>query len=173
MAQRVSVWAVWLVAGVLSGCAAQGTLPPQPHVDVAAEQAAADRAYAAGDMAQAESLYDALTRAVPDDADVWYRLGNARFRLQHPDDAVVAYARAVQLKPDHAQALYNLGVVRLKQAQAAMIGAAQAAAPGDALRRDGARVAQRLSRVADDMGTRGNGDGGAPPFIIEPDAPSH
>jgi cytochrome c-type biogenesis protein CcmH/NrfG len=161
-----------MVAGALalSACAGHATLPTakSPN-DVARDEQAANRAYAAGDLRHAADLYEAVVAAAPDDADAWYRLGNARFRLQKPDDAVAAYEQAVKIRPDHAQALYNLGVVRLKQAQAAMIASAQAGKPGDPLRRDSGRIAQRLARVGDDIGSRGKGDGGAPPFIVEPD----
>ncbi|QWT21892.1 tetratricopeptide repeat protein [Bacillus sp. NP157] len=134
----------------------------------------AGQAYAAGDIRHAADLYQAVVDAQPGDADAWFRLGNARFRLQQQDDAVQAYDRAIHLRPEFAEAQYNLGVVRLKQAQAAMIASAQAGKPGDTLRRDSSRIAQRLARVADDVGTRGKGEGegGAPPFIVEP-ADSH
>jgi cytochrome c-type biogenesis protein CcmH/NrfG len=161
-----------LIAGVvaLAACAGHGTLPNATEAsDVAQQEQEADHAYAAGDIRHAADLYASVVTASPDDAEAWYRLGNARFRLQEPDDAVVAYEHAIKLRPDHAQALYNLGVVRLKQAQAAMIASAQAGKPGDPLRRDSGRIAQRLAKVGDDIGTRGKGDGGAPPFIVEPD----
>lgn len=154
----------------LAGCAAHGTLPPQDHAaDAAQQEQAANRAYASGDIRHAAGLYESVVAAVPDDADAWYRLGNARFRLQKLDDAGLAYERAIKIQPDHAQALYNLGVVRLKQAQAALVASAQAGEPGDRLRRDSGRIVQRLARVGDDVGPRNKGDGGAPPFIVEPD----
>ncbi|HEY4092281.1 MAG TPA: tetratricopeptide repeat protein [Luteibacter sp.] len=168
---RVSlVGSVGMTVALLAGCASHATLPPpKPTVDVAKDAEDAKHAYAAGDMRQAADLYQAIVEAQPDDADAWFRLGNARFRLQQPDEAVLAYGHAIQIRPADPQVQYNLGVVRLKQAQAAMIASAQAGKPGDTLRRDSARIAQRLSRVADDVGTRGKGDGGAPPFIVEPD----
>jgi cytochrome c-type biogenesis protein CcmH/NrfG len=161
-----------MIAGVfaLGACAGHGTLPAakSPH-DVARDEHDANRAYTAGDIRHASELYESVVTAEPDDAEAWYRLGNARFRLQKPDEAVTAYEHAVKIRPDHAQALYNLGVVRLKQAQAAMIASAQAGKPGDRLRRDSGRIAQRLAKVGDDIGPRSKGNGGAPPFIVEPD----
>lgn len=166
----ISTMRVPLMAGLLAlaGCAAHGTLPEPPRMpDVQQRELEADRAYAQGDIQHAADLYEAIVQVLPDDADAWFRLGNARFRLQRPDDAVTAYGRAIQIKPDHARALYNMGVVRLKQAQAAMIASAQAGRPGDPLRRDSGHIAQRLARVGDDLGSQGKGDGGAPPFIVE------
>ncbi|WP_185754328.1 tetratricopeptide repeat protein [Luteibacter sp. 9135] len=161
---------VSLLAGLmaLAGCAAHGTLPESPQgADVAQREREAHLAYAHGDMQRAADLYEALVRDTPDDADAWFHLGNARFRLQRQDDAVLAYDRAIQISPGDARALYNLGVVRLKQAQAAMLDSAQAGKPGDPLRGDGLRIAQRLAKVGDDLGSHGKADGGAPPFIVE------
>lgn len=157
------------VAG-LAGCAGHGTLPARdPSAEATRQEQAANQAYATGDIRTAAELYESVVAAMPDDADAWYRLGNARFRLQKLDDASTAYERSIKLRPDHAQALYNLGVVRLKQAQAAMVASARAGEPGDQLRRDSGRIVQRLARVGDDVGARNKGDGGAPPFIVEPD----
>lgn len=155
---------------VLAGCAGHATRPAQDRTaEAARNEQAAQQAYASGDIRHAADLYESVVAATPDDAEAWYRLGNARFRLRKLDDAGLAYERAIKLKPDHAQALYNLGVVRLKQAQAAMVASAQAGEPGDRLRRDSGRIVQRLARVGDDVGARNKGDGGAPPFIVEPD----
>jgi tetratricopeptide (TPR) repeat protein len=138
-------------------------------VEATRQEQAANQAYATGDIRTAAELYESVVAATPDDADAWYRLGNARFRLQKLDEASAAYERSIKLRPDHAQALYNLGVVRLKQAQAAMVASARAGEPGDQLRSDSGRIVQRLARVGDDVGARNKGDGGAPPFIVEPD----
>lgn len=170
MQRVISGWPAAAAFLLLAGCASHGTRPPaKPSIDVDRESQEARQAYAAGDMRRAADLYAAIVDAQPEDAEAWFLLGNTRFRLQQPDEAVAAYGRAIQARPGYAQAQYNLGVVRLKQAQAAMIASAEAGKPGDTLRRDSARIAQRLSRVADDVGTRSKGDGGAPPFIVEPD----
>ena len=165
-----------LALGILTlvGCAGHGTHPSvaEGNPPAVASREEAKIAYVAGDMPHAAALYQALVEAQPDDAELWYRLGNARFRQQQTDEAVAAYERAIQLRPDYARALYNLGVVRLKQAQSAMLASAQAGKPGDPLRRDSGRIAQRLAKVGDDMPMHGRGDGGAPPFIVDAeDAP--
>jgi tetratricopeptide (TPR) repeat protein len=163
---------VSLIATIVgfAGCTGHGTLPVQDHAaDAAQEERAANRAYASGDIHHAAELYESVVVAVPDDADAWYRLGNARFRLQKLDEAGAAYERAIKIRPDDARSLYNLGVVRLKQAQAALVASAQAGEPGDRLRSDSGRIVQRLASVGDDVGSRNKGNGGAPPFIVEPD----
>ena len=154
---------------VLAGCAGHRTLPaPDRGADAARDGQAANQAYTSGDIPHAAALYESVVAATPDDPNAWFRLGNARFRLQKLDDAGQAYERAIKLRPGYAQALYNLGVVRLKQAQAALVASAQASDPGDGLRSDSSRIVQRLARVGDDVGARNKGNGGAPPFIVEP-----
>jgi tetratricopeptide (TPR) repeat protein len=67
-------------------------------------------AWEAGDHATAVSL---LARAVQGDApaSVWFDLGLARQDLRDLDGAAVAYRKAIEIKPDHAEATLNLGVV--------------------------------------------------------------
>jgi tetratricopeptide (TPR) repeat protein len=63
-----------------------------------------------GDHATAASL---LERAVAGDApaSVWFDLGFARQDLRDTIGAATAYRRALELKPDYAEAALNLGVV--------------------------------------------------------------
>ena len=55
--------------------------------------------------AQVEALVNQLAqrlRAEPDDAQGWYMLGRSYAALERPNDAAVAYAKAVALVPDEA-----------------------------------------------------------------------
>jgi tetratricopeptide (TPR) repeat protein len=63
-----------------------------------------------GDHATAVSL---LERAVRGEApsSVWFDLGLVRQDLRDHDGAAGAYRRAIEIKPDHAEAALNLGVV--------------------------------------------------------------
>jgi tetratricopeptide (TPR) repeat protein len=63
-----------------------------------------------GDAAVAIGL---LERAVQSDApaSVWFDLGLARQDLREYDKAASAYRKALELKPDYAEAALNLGVV--------------------------------------------------------------
>jgi tetratricopeptide (TPR) repeat protein len=63
-----------------------------------------------GDHTLAASL---LERAVAGDvpAPVWFDLGLARQDLRDHDGAASAYRKALEMKPDHAEAALNLGVV--------------------------------------------------------------
>jgi len=67
-------------------------------------------AFEDGDHALAASL---LERAMADDAPapVWFDLGLVRQDLRDYDKAVKAYRRALDIKPDYAEAALNLGTV--------------------------------------------------------------
>jgi tetratricopeptide (TPR) repeat protein len=63
-----------------------------------------------GDTAVAVTL---LERAVGSDApaSVWFDLGVARQDLRDDDGAATAYRKAIEIKPDYAEAALNLGIV--------------------------------------------------------------
>jgi tetratricopeptide (TPR) repeat protein len=63
-----------------------------------------------GDHAAAVSL---LERAAAGDApaSVWFNLGLARQDLRDYSGSAAAYRKAIEIKPDHAEAALNLGVV--------------------------------------------------------------
>lgn len=144
----LAVCMIWL-----AGCASHPARHPSRSAsnvrlgNVLQQEHDADAAYATGDMQRAALLYDRLVKAVPSEPDYWYRLGNARFRLQQPDEAVIDYGRAIALKPDHARAWHNLGIVRLKQAHAAMLASAQGAKTDEPLRHASERIATQLAHI--------------------------
>jgi tetratricopeptide (TPR) repeat protein len=67
-------------------------------------------AFEDGDLARAASL---LERAVTGEAppSVWFDLGLVRQDLRDREGAVIAYRKAIELKPDYTEAALNLGVV--------------------------------------------------------------
>lgn len=50
------------------------------------------------------------TRAEPSNAEAWFNLGSAYWKLGRHREAADAWREAVRLKPDDAEAWYNLGV---------------------------------------------------------------
>lgn len=104
----------------------------------------ADAAYRGGRLADAERLYAALARAVPEEAPYWYRLGNVFARANRSEEAVLAYRQTLLRDAGHARALHNLAVVRLRQAQAAFEESARVAVPGDAVHEESRRMTAML-----------------------------
>lgn len=76
---------------------------------------AANEAYAADKHADAKRLYLKVLES-GSQANVFYNLGNACFRLGEFGQAAVAYERALALKPGHREAAANLRVLREKTA---------------------------------------------------------
>ena len=63
-----------------------------------------------GDHTAAESLLErAVASGAP--ASVWFDLGLARQDLRDYDKAAAAHRKALELKPDYAEAALNLGIV--------------------------------------------------------------
>jgi cytochrome c-type biogenesis protein CcmH/NrfG len=108
-------------------------------------QAAALRAYNKGEDAQAESLYLGLLRLSPSDAETHLRLGNLYARSGRPDRAADSYIQTLMVDPADTRAWYNLGIVRQRQAQAALIEAHARLPQGDPRR---ARVETLATCVA-------------------------
>lgn len=78
------------------------------HVEAAARLGRL--AWEDGEIALAANLLErAAQTEVP--ASVWFDLGLVRQDLRDDAGAVAAYRKAIDLKPDHAEATFNLGVV--------------------------------------------------------------
>lgn len=108
-------------------------------------------AYAGNEDDRAEKLLLGLTRAVPNDGEAWFYLGNLYARSNRPEQAAQAYQKALMLNGNDARAWHNLGVVRLREAWAAFIQAHGLTAPGDPL---GAKL-EELIRAMETMPLEG------------------
>lgn len=78
-------------------------------------------AYENNEDVRAEKLLVGLTRAVPNDGETWFYLGNLYARTNRPEMATHAYQNALLLNSKDARAWHNIGVVRLREAWAAFI----------------------------------------------------
>ena len=101
------------LAGLLLSLAACSQFPlAQP--DLLALQKQASSAYAAGDYASASEGFRTLAEAMPQDADVRYRLGNSLAQQKQIGAAIAAYREALQRDPKHAKAWHNLIFLQLE-----------------------------------------------------------
>jgi len=114
---------------LLSGCA----MLPAQHGDLYDMQRDARAAYEGNENERAEKLLLGLVRAVPNDAETWFYLGNLYARTNRPDEAVDAYQKSLMLNRGDPRAWHNLGIVRLRQAWAAFIRTADLTHPGNPL----------------------------------------
>ncbi len=92
----------------------------------------------AGRLAEAVACYRALLARAPGEAEGWNNLGATLVDMQpqRRDEALAALCRAVELKPDYAEAWYNLG-----KAYGSEAGESALAALGRALELDATNAA--------------------------------
>ena len=107
-------------------------------------RARAEAAYSEGRFAEAVDEYTRLARAIPGEADYWYRLGNALVRTRRFEDAAFAYQRSVAIDGSNGRAWHNLGIVRIQQAQAAFAEGIKAGDPSGRVFQDSLRLSTRL-----------------------------
>ena len=67
----------------------------------------ANALYAEGNYAEAAAMYEQMVVDQPS-AEVYYNLGNAYFKQGELAQAILAYERALRLKPSYKDAQYNL-----------------------------------------------------------------
>lgn len=139
---------VLLLALLAAGCASTGRSEAVPGPEqVATARAAGERAYAAGDWADAEPHYRTLVQAVPQDAALWFRLGNVYARLDRPDAAVAAYREALVRDGDLAKAWFNMGVVQLRQAANSFLKLGAHVHPSDPVARQGSEAYEAIMAI--------------------------
>lgn len=72
----------------------------------------ANQRYDQGQFAEAKNLYESIAKSGHYNANVFYNLGNADFRLGDRGGAALHYERALSLDPGHPEARANLTFVR-------------------------------------------------------------
>jgi len=151
----VNIRAACAAAAVIAlgaGCA--GTESRSTGEELVRMQREAQAAFDSGENARAEILYKGLTRAMPNDAETWFRLGNLYARSNNPDQAVNAYLTSLSLNGTNARAWHNLGIVRLRQAWAALLranGLTSGKEPVHAMSAELIRALEKMPYLADEQ----------------------
>jgi tetratricopeptide (TPR) repeat protein len=121
-----------IIAGILLVLA----WPVQPCLaepEGQADSAQAQRAYDNGQWEEALAHYTRLAQQPLDNAEVFFRLGNLYARLGRLREAADSYEKVLAGNARHAKSWHNLGVVRTRQAIAALgqaqLGSGAAATP--------------------------------------------
>jgi cytochrome c-type biogenesis protein CcmH/NrfG len=94
----------------------------------------ADQAYIKKQYEIAATKYLHLTRTVPRDAEVWFRLGNIYARTHRPEEAIKAYRESVLRDPTFSKAWHNMGIVHMRQAANAYLSLQKHAKPDDPIK---------------------------------------
>jgi len=76
----------------------------------------AQAAYQDKDWDKAVDYYGTLTQRMPEDAEIWFRLGNSYARLNKHGAAIQSYQQALNRDPRNSKTWHNLGIVQLKLA---------------------------------------------------------
>lgn len=107
MKLRTHLWWVSVTAVVLS-CTAAKVVRAEPNP----EFAKANQNYSEGHFQEAIDGYQNLIQSGRWNANLFYNLGNAWFRLGNFGEAILNYERALALDPHHPEAAANLSLVR-------------------------------------------------------------
>jgi tetratricopeptide (TPR) repeat protein len=82
--------------------------------DVGLIRAEADMAYKMGDKQKYSDLMEEIVATDPNNSEIYYNLGVGASELEENEKAIGYYKKAIELKPDYAAALINLGAVTLR-----------------------------------------------------------
>ena len=104
-----------LFALLLQGCSAM------PKKDLLAQRDEAYFLYDEGSYSQAIAKLEELVNAVPKDAELHFKLGNAYTKAALYEKAVEQYTEALVREPKLGKAWYNLSKVRLRQAASTLV----------------------------------------------------
>ena len=105
---RTCLLSVVLLCGLLA-CASSSDIRTLSEWRVKAESA-----YQGGRYAEALGYYQKLSKAVPAEAELWFRLGNTYARMNRTDDAIKAYREAMLRDPYFSKAWYNAALNQLR-----------------------------------------------------------
>ncbi|MDO9323135.1 MAG: hypothetical protein Q7U01_16085 [Pseudomonas sp.] len=104
---------VLILGGMLASLVACASYPGG-NTNLLDLQKQASSAYAAADYSTSTRDYRALVEALPQDAEMRYRLGNSLAKERNIDGAIEAYREALMRDAKHAKAWHNLIYLQLQ-----------------------------------------------------------
>ena len=139
-----SMWGLIPIVGFLAGCATAVSKNPDTAQDMLQT---ADAAYERKDWIAAEMGYRALAERIPEDAYAFIRWGNTLARQGRLDEAAAVYQEALIRDGTLAKTHYNLALVRLLQAEAALTAASNNLPRGDPMATHAAKLLTHVKRI--------------------------
>ena len=111
---QTKAFALFLLAAVLlTGCVANPSAPGDPYGAYQEGRSLYDR----GLYSEAVAAFDEALSLDPGYIDAWLWQGKAYGRLGATDRAMSAYQRVLNIRPDHAEANYALGLISYERRQ--------------------------------------------------------
>lgn len=159
---RLAACLLVLLLPALAGCASSPR-DTRPETDLVAMEQMAERAYHQGDYARAADLYAGIVEAMPDQAEYWYRLGNAYARQGLDQEAALSYRQSLALDSSNARGWHNLGMMHLRLANEAFGAGEKRGSKRARAHAENRRLAEATTRILN--------DGGAPAGGAPEDAP--
>ena len=99
-----------------AACNVKNTMPgPEAKIDESALKKIAATAYNNEAWKDVIRYYKQLTKKIPNNAELWYRIGNAYTQLNQTRFAVDAYQKALAIDSSNSKILHNMGVVQLQE----------------------------------------------------------
>jgi tetratricopeptide (TPR) repeat protein len=159
---RLAVLWLGLIAACdqLAGCASPASKPTFDSARPAARESdleqrlrdlqQAEALYLSGRFKEAQAAFEQLARTYPNNAEVWFRLGNTLMKQGRYDDAANALQTAIALDPGNGRAAMNLTLSRLAQAQSAVEIARNRFGPGTPERQQADAIDRRLKSILSD-----------------------
>jgi len=107
----------------------------------------AQAAYQNNDWEQSVKYYGSLSQRIPNDAVIWFRLGNSYARLNEDGAALHAYQKALSIDSKNSKIWHNMGIVQLKLATNTFIEMQAYTTPDDPLSIRAAHVIYSISKL--------------------------
>ncbi len=148
---RLTFPAIIVVAlALLAGCATSTPARPAAAGDLVEMERMAEQAYARGDFARASDLYAGVVEAMPDQAEYWYRLGNAYARQGLHQEAALSYRQSLALDASNARGWHNLGMMHLRLANESFLAGEKRGSQRARAHEENQRLADATSRILDE-----------------------
>ena len=117
-----------------TACNVKNTMPgPEAKIDESALKKIAATAYDNEAWKDVIRYYKQLTKKFPNNAESWYRIGNAYTQLNQTRFAVDAYQKALAIDSSNSKILHNMGVVQLQESTRTFIDLKNQTQPNDPL----------------------------------------